>query len=136
MRRTLVAALSATAVMAALALVSAPAEAADIRCQIPFTFEVHGTTLPPGDYTFSAQPNMLFVRGYRHAAFALTNNEQSFVEDDAKVVFDHQGDDYVLRDVWTGGGVGREVIQPRVKAERGRTAEQGAPIEKVTIPAL
>jgi hypothetical protein len=135
MRRTLVTALTGAAVMATLALISAPVEAADIRCHIPFAFEVHGTTLPPGDYTFSTEPNMLFVRGYHHAAFAITNSEQSTREEDAKVVFEHQGDEYVLHDVWTGGGTGRELLQPHVKAERSKSAA-GATVERVTIPAL
>jgi opacity protein-like surface antigen len=112
MRRTISAALSAAAVMATLALVSAPAEAADIRCHVPFSFQVHGTTLPAGDYTFSAEPGELFVRGYRHSAFALTIGEQSTSDTGAKAVFERRGDEYVLRDVWVGGGVGREVVRP------------------------
>jgi hypothetical protein len=136
MRRTLLAALSAAAVTSTFALVSTPADAADVQAHIPFSFEVHGSTLPPGDYTFSVQPNILFVRGYHNSAFAITVNEESATDEDAKVVFEHEGDQYILRDVWTGGGSGRELLQPRVKGERGRTAEDGSGAERIAIPAL
>jgi hypothetical protein len=122
--------------MATLALIPAPAAAADIRCHIPFSFEVHGTTLPPGDYTFSAEPGELFVHGYRHSAFALTNSEQSTTDTDAKAVFERRGDEYILRDVWVGGGVGRELLLPHAHGERHRTAQEGGTPERVTIPAL
>ena len=124
--------LSVVALLAVLAATSAPAEAADIRCKIPFSFEVHGETLPPGTYTFSSDPAKLFIRGFRHSAFALTNNEQSTSDTQAKAVFERYGDEYVLRDVWFGGGVGRELVRPRVEPERRRTAHDG----RVEIPAL
>jgi hypothetical protein len=135
MRRTVLAALSAATVITTAALISAPAEAADVRCHIPFTFEVRGQTMPPGDYTFSAQPQVLFVRGYRHSAFALTLREQSVTDTGAKAVFDREGDTYVLRDVWTGGGVGRELL-PRPGRGEHRQSAQGREVEQVTIPAL
>ena len=136
MRRTVPAVLSAAAVMTAFALISAPTEAADIRCHVPFSFQVHGTTLPPGDYTFSAEPGELFVRGYRHSAFALTIGEQSTSDTDAKAVFERRGEEYVLRDVWIGGGDGRELLLPHAHGERHRTAQEGSTPEPVTIPAL
>lgn len=47
MRRILLTTLYGTAVMATLALFATPADAADMRCRVPFSFEVRGQTLPP-----------------------------------------------------------------------------------------
>jgi hypothetical protein len=78
---------------------------------------------------------VLFVRGYHHSAFALTIREQSDSDPGAKAVFDREGDEYVLRDVWTGGGVGRELLAPHVRGEHREPPPEGA-VERVTIPAL
>ena len=52
------------------------------------------------------------------------------VIDLSKAVFDKDGDEYILREAWMGGGVGRELLRPRAGAERR------ARVELVTVPAL
>ena len=136
MRSKLVSSLPVAALAALLSTLAAPARAADIRCRIPFSFEVRGATLPPGEYTFTTQPGTLFVRGYRSGAVALTVGLQSTTVDEAKAIFEHQGDEYILTDVWTGDGVGRELLLPHTNGERGRTAQTGGASEQVVIPAL
>lgn len=47
--------LGATSLVAVLAVLSVPAEAATIRCKIPFSFIVNEKTLPAGTYTVSTE---------------------------------------------------------------------------------
>jgi hypothetical protein len=128
--------LSALFAAGALAASSRAAEAADVRCQIPFSFMVRDTTLPPGVYTLSVESGVLFVRGVHQGVFALTESE-SGSDTQAKAVFDKDGDEYRLRDVWTGGGSGQELLQPRHPRERAHAAEsdepETSPLERMTI---
>jgi hypothetical protein len=130
MRQQILSRLAATMTTAALALIPAAARADAIRCQIPFSFTVHGKTLPPGTYTFSDESQALLVRGFTGGAVALTNRLESPTENDAKTVFEKDGDEYILKEAWMGGGVGRELLLPRTNGERR------ARVELVTVPSL
>jgi hypothetical protein len=130
--------LSAAAVTMAMAALSRPAEAADIRCQVPFSFTIRDATLPPGEYLMSIESGVLFVRGVHQGVFALTVGE-SGPDDHAKAVFDKNGDQYLLREVWTGGGDGHEVLEPKPPREQSRSDRRESDaraVERVTIPAL
>ena len=130
MRSWILSGLAAAIPVAVLALIPVPARADAIECQIPFSFVVRGKTLPPGRYTFSDESQALLVRGYSDGAVSLTNRLESPTENEAKAVFDKDGDEYILREAWMGGGVGRELLRPRAGAERR------ARVELVTVPAL
>ena len=130
MRSWILSGLAAAIPVAVLALIPVPARADAIQCQIPFSFVVRGKTLPPGRYTFSDESQALLVRGYTDGAVSLTNRLESPTENEAKAVFDKDGDEYILREAWMGGGVGRELLRPRAGAERR------ARVELVTVPAL
>jgi len=130
MRSWILSGLAAAIPVAVLALIPVPARADAIECQIPFSFVVRGKTLPPGRYTFSDESQALLVRGYTDGAVSLTNRLESPTENEAKAVFDKDGDEYILREAWMGGGVGRELLRPRAGAERR------ARVELVTVPAL
>jgi len=138
MRGTFLSILSLTVLFSAMVALSGSAEAADMRCEIPFSFIVHDETLPPGTYTFSVESGVLFVRGVHQGVFAMTVGE-SGPDNHAKAVFDKTGDEYLLRQVWTGGGDGHEVLEPRQPRERARAASResdAGATGRVTIPAL
>ncbi len=120
--------------IAALALIPATAGADTIRCQVPFSFTVHGKTLPPGEYTFSDDASVLLVRGFGHGAVNLTNRLESSTEEPAKVVFEKDGDDYILTQAWMGDGTGRELMLPKTNGEHRRSARNDD-VERVTIAA-
>jgi hypothetical protein len=120
--------------IAAFALVPAPARADTIRCQVPFSFTVHGKTLPPGEYTFSDDSSVLLVRGFTGGAVNLTNRLDSSMEEQAKVVFEKDGDDYILKEAWMGDGTGHELLLPKTNGEHRRSAQNGD-VEQVTIAA-
>ena len=129
----------AASLMALLAAVSIPAEAAQVRCRIPFSFTVHGATLPPGNYHASTDvgPGMLAIHGDRSFAFAIANDLLTRDESEARLVFYKYGDSYYLREVWLGGRSGRELPQNHPKGDV-KTAKDGtAPeaFERVVIAA-
>jgi hypothetical protein len=104
-------------VIAAVALLAVSVDAADIKCKVPFAFTVNQSTLPPGDYTISTTGGgVLFLRGDTRGAVVLTNGLESWKESNPKMVFYRYGDRYFLRELWTGGGAGREL--PRLRVER------------------
>jgi hypothetical protein len=123
--------------VAVIAVLSVPAEAAEVRCNIPFRFSVNGRTLPQGDYQVSTAAGTMIVRGAGTGAVALTYAVESRELNVAQLVFHKQGDRYFLRQVWTGGGGGRELPMPREErslAEAARQDKVGTKGEVVAIP--
>lgn len=134
LKRQIVAGFGAVLSVATLVLVPAPARADEIRCHVPFSFTVRGKTLPPGTYTFSDEAQAMLVRGYTDGAVVLTNRLESRTDMDAKAVFEKDGDDYILKETWMGGGTGRELLLPPTNGERHKSAD--GRLEQVVIPAL
>lgn len=113
----------------------------ELRCQIPFSFTVNHATLPPGTYTVEVDPEggMVELRDMGHAAFALGIPFDEARVLDTKLVFHRYGDQYVLREVWTGTGTGRDLPEPRRERELAASASPGkdsARFEQVEVPAL
>jgi hypothetical protein len=113
----------------------------ELRCQIPFSFTVNHATLPPGTYSVGVdqEAGMVELRDMGHAAFALGIPFDDSRARDAKLVFHRYGDQYVLREVWTGTGTGRELPEPRREKElsaAGAERKDSARFEQVEVPAL
>src|SRR5262245_35403120 len=129
-RRLLRSSLAAT--FTAVAAASIPAEAAQVRCQIPFSFTVRGKTLPPGMYHASteAPQGVLSIRGDGGFALAMAVGIESGDVTQPRLVFHKYGDEYYLHEVWLGAGYGRELLQNRPKGEPTKTAEGGTATER------
>jgi hypothetical protein len=110
--------LGAASLIALFTVAASPSSAAEISANVPFSFSVNGADLPPGVYTLSTggTQGTVLVRGATGAAFAIGNRLEDRRQDDCKLVFHKYGDTYILRQVWTGGGTGREL--PRTQRER------------------
>ena len=113
----------------------------ELRCQIPFSFTVNKATLPPGTYRVDVdqEAGMVELRDMGHAAFALGIPFDEARVRDAKLVFHRYGDQYVLREVWTGTGTGRELPEPRREKELASAASpatHSARFERVELPLL
>ena len=113
----------------------------ELRCQIPFSFTVNKATLPPGTYRVDVdnEAGMVELRDMGHGAFALGIPFDDSSVRDAKLVFHRYGDQYVLREVWTGAGTGRELPEPRREKELSANGTEGrdsARFEPVEVPAL
>ena len=124
--------------VAVLAGSATTVQAADVRAQVPFSFTVSGKTLAPGTYTLnSTGSGGLLVRSERgNGAVALTIALSNTREKGAKLVFHKYGEEYVLRQVWSGYGTGREIPAGRHGRELMQAARQGkavASVERVVI---
>ena len=102
-------------VTASMALAASSARASDVNVNVPFSFIVNRTSLPPGKYRVSVdgEAGALELRGISKGVFALTTHVS--VPDDArpKLVFHRYGDQYMLREVWTGDGTENQLPEPR-----------------------
>lgn len=132
----------AAGLAAAVALTGSPASAADLRADIPFSFQMGGKTLPAGTYQVSTSQGVLGVTGYEGGAFVMTNRlEENGVEtvwQGPTLVFEKSGGGYALTEVWTGSRNGRKLpaaSQATANAEPwfGAVAQDTA---RVSVPLL
>ena len=108
-----------------------------VRVNIPFDFQVRGTTLPAGEYEISRlsdESQVLEVANIhnRHEHVAIeTDPVQGAIANHGKVVFHRYGDSYFLHEIWTAGlETGRELpathqekVLKRETLARGESAE-------------
>jgi hypothetical protein len=125
---------------ASVKTVAAQAEE-DLRCQVPFSFTVNRATLPPGTYgvTVDDATGLVELRDMTHGVFAIGIPFDARRALDAKLVFHRYGDEYVLREVWTGTGTGRELPERPRERELSSAAGQGthsARFERIELPLL
>ncbi len=131
----------AASLVAVLAVPSVPAEAATIRCKIPFSFTVNEKTLPAGTYTVSTEfaQHVLVVQGFRDAAVVSSIGLESQTDTQAKLVFRKYGDRYILWQAWMGRGSGRQLPAARRERTIARAAQSGrvaGDFQRVVVPVL
>ncbi len=130
---------SVTVAVAALAVMTVPAAAGDIRADVPFSFTVNGKTLPAGTYNISTDQTVVWVRGTAGGAVVLGNRVESRKDLEAKLVFYKYGDRHILREAWMGGGNGRALPKSQLERELAGMAREGrvaATFERIEIPLL
>ena len=101
-----------------VALVSAHAQSRSVVANIPFEFEVGGTTLKAGEYSvkaFTANADALLITSddSKDRAIRFSNTiEARNVPKQAKLVFHRYGQRYFLSEVWTQGErTGRQLLK-------------------------
>jgi hypothetical protein len=138
MRTQILKAVGAASVLGAAVLLSATVQAADVRANVPFSFQVNQKVLTPGTYTISTNGSTMLVRGLNSGAAVLGLAIESAKASSPKLVFHRYGDEYILREVWTGGGSGRKL--PESRRERELAGQRGgaatASLQRVEIPLL
>lgn len=131
--------LGAALLAAAIVVLSVPVQAADVRFNIPFSFTVNEATLPPGTYQLSTERAILTIRGFARGAMTLSNNLESREATTPKLVFHRYGDEYILRQVWTGGTSGRQLPQTRRERQLANASRRGdvaTQFERILVPIL
>jgi hypothetical protein len=125
---------SASMAFGLLALLGpAPGGAADlmaVRAQVPFSFKVGERTLPSGEYSFrfdgAEQPGVLRVRGEHGGGGVLIQALRTEIPegsgDKPKLVFEKEGEEYVLSQVLDPGHVGVQLLDGRDRREAERVA--------------
>lgn len=113
--------------LAGVLVVSAQAQSSSAQkviASIPFTFTVGKTTLPAGRYTIavlnpSSDRKILHIRSLngRASAMILTNGVLGNASDDAKIVFERDGDRYVFAQAQMAGDE-TSLAAVRTKADR------------------
>jgi hypothetical protein len=136
MNKQLSGSIGAALIAAALIVLSVPVDAAEMRCDVPFSFEVNNATLPPGAYSVSTEQGTLLIRGATRGALSVTNRTESRADTSPKLVFHRYGDEYILREVWTGGSTGRLLSPSRRERQLANASRRGdvAAFERVVIP--
>jgi hypothetical protein len=134
MNKQILGGLGAALVAAVLVVLSVPVNAAEVRCNVPFSFQVGDATLPPGVYTVSTEQSTLFIRGANRGAFAITNRVEPKTYTPAKLVFNRYGDEYILKQAWTGGSSGRVLPQSRREKQLTETKRAAEAAKQVVIP--
>jgi len=129
--------LLAATLVAGLGGVAAPAEATEVQATIPFGFKVDNMALPPGVYHVMARQTVVILRGQHGGAMTMTTALHSSTRGKAGLVFYKYGEEYFLRRVLTGEGLGWELLRAPAP-EAGR--RDGNPVRPastvVSIPAL
>ena len=123
--------LCAAGLAAAALLGATTTEAADMKAAIPFRFTVNGRTLPAGIYDVTITQSVVSVRGMHGGGFVLGNRAESANDSRSRLVFYKVGEDYALREAWTGSN-GRVV--PGRRGEPARRGEAAASVERVEVP--
>lgn len=102
-----------------LTAVAAHAQQSKVAATVPFNFVAGDRAYPAGDYTFSNNGTVLQITNVEQAAGVITMSqgcESLNPSAKTKLVFQHVGGYYILRQVWVAGSPrGREL--PRSHTE-------------------
>jgi hypothetical protein len=135
MKRHLLSVFAAVCVVAAIAVVGTPAEAADITVRVPFGFVANGKTLPAGTYGLTSTNGVVWVRGSTDTAIASFPGSSAQVGD-VKLVFHKYGEQYFLRQVSMGEGFVRNIQPSRLERQLLDSKEKAVTMQRVIIPVL
>ena len=120
--------LSVIALAAAAGLSAQSAE--EMRLRVPFEFSVRGKVLPAGDYSVSRTIDstrlVISSASQKNDSFTLFGTYLARISPigASKLVFLHQGDAYILTEVWTGDG-GRAVAPTKEERDFARQSPSG-----------
>jgi len=113
-----------TAILAVVMAFTASAYAQGLTAKrssfvVPFEFKVGEKVLAPGEYTVSAESEVIKIMsrdGKQHIAQLPKRKIGNGRETQSKLTFKRYGDDYYLAQVWLPDGIGREIKRSRSTA--------------------
>jgi hypothetical protein len=123
-----------------LAVVPVTSEAAEVVATVPFSFGVGERTVPPGDYRVYTGPTagIIVLQGATGQAVAMTIPRYNREDVQPKLVFHKYGDDYFLRQVWTGYSPAYDLRESRSERDRKERRRGTAALqpERIVVPGL
>ena len=113
-----------TAILAVVMAVTASAYAQGMTAKrsnfvVPFEFKVGGKVLAPGEYSVSAESEVIKIQskdGKQHIAQLPKGKIGNGRETQSKLTFKRYGDEYYLAQVWLPDGIGRVIRRTRSTA--------------------
>ena len=113
-----------TAILAVIMAFTASAYAQGLNANkssfvVPFEFKVGDQVLAPGEYTVSAESEVIKIQskdGKQHIAQLPKRKIGNGRETQSKLTFKRYGDEYYLAQVWLPDGIGREMKRTRSTA--------------------
>jgi hypothetical protein len=110
---------------------SAQTNTALAQANIPFAFQTGNQTLPAGMYRIDRQSgHLILLRGPGHAAGFVDTHDaiRARAANQGTLVFDHSGNKYYLRQIWTAGSTyGLECPKSRAEKESLQASNEQAP---------
>lgn len=89
-----------------------------VRADIPFAFVVGNETLPAGTYTanYNSDRSTLVIQSLDQSRSAVSfthavEKVKGMEGNSPKLIFNRDGDQYVLAQVWVGGGLGARELE-------------------------
>jgi hypothetical protein len=126
--------------VALLAVVPVAVEAAEVVARIPFSFAVGKQTLSPGMYRVytGMTSDIIVLRGATGGTIAMTSPRYGSDDIEPRLVFHKYGDDYFLRQVWTGHRTAYVLPESRGERDRreGRRGSAASAPEHIVVPGL
>ena len=84
---------------------------------VPFEFTVGQTVLPAGEYSVNGETQLVRIQskdGKQHViALPFRTQKASQSQNESKLTFKRNGDQYYLTQIWLSDGVGRELKRQR-----------------------
>jgi hypothetical protein len=127
-------------ILAALAVLlmatAAHAQQTKVTATVPFNFVAGDRVYPAGDYTFSNNGTVLQITNVEQAAGVITMSqgcESLNPSANTKLVFQHMGGYYILRQIWVAGSPrGRELPRSHTEVQ---LAQNNSKSESVIVAA-
>ena len=112
----------APAIMAVAALATVPAVAETATVKVPFNFTIAGQNLPAGNYSVERDLHNNFVKLQSQQTpqtFVWPGTASAQERKAASLIFDHEGQQYILRSVQSG-----TVVTPRLDRKKASESER------------
>lgn len=124
--------------LAATALLStarAIAQDHEMMVKVPFAFNTGSQHLPAGVYRLNIESeHLILLRGPKGGGYVTGNPEISRTVSRAKLVFRRYGDQYFLREVWSGGSnTGIECVKGKQEKEAQIAANSAPSLHEVAL---
>ena len=116
----------------------ANAQSTDTITKVPFSFNVGSSEMPRDTYRvskFGGHTDVFMISSLRHSVILFGQPDGRRTDESPRLVFHKYGDQYFLREFWTGGSTGFSLPESREERQAvGRIAGRSTP-ERIVVLA-